>query len=89
GSGSGKDRDERWPDYLARRLADEGGPRVAVINTGINGNRMLRDDTGPNLLSRFEHDVLARPGVTHALVLIGVNDMGHLLRAGADTPEAR
>lgn len=89
GSGSGKDRDERWPDYLARRLADEGGPRVAVINTGINGNRMLRDDTGPNLLSRFERDVLARPGVTHALVLIGVNDMGHLLRAGADTPEAR
>jgi lysophospholipase L1-like esterase len=89
GSGSGKDRDERWPDYLVRRMAAEGGPQVAVINTGIGGNRMLRDDTGPNLLSRFERDVLARPGVTHALVLIGVNDMGHLLRAGRDTPEAR
>ena len=89
GSGSGKDRDERWPDYLARRLAAEGGPQVGVINAGIGGNRMLRDDTGPSLLSRFERDVLARPGVTHALVLIGVNDLGHLLRAGRDTPEAR
>lgn len=89
GSGSGKDRDERWTDYLVRRIADEGGPRLAVINAGIGGNRMLQDDTGPNLLSRFERDVLARPGVTHALVLIGVNDMGHLLRAGRDTPEAR
>ena len=89
GSGSGKDRDERWPDYLVRRIAAEGGPQVGVINAGIGGNRMLRDDTGPNLLSRFERDVLARPGVTHALVLIGVNDMGHLLRAGRDTPEAR
>jgi lysophospholipase L1-like esterase len=89
GSGSGKDRDERWPDYLVRRLAAEGGPMLGVVNAGINGNRMLRDDTGPRLLSRFERDVLARPGVTHALVLIGVNDMGHLLRDGKDTPEAR
>ena len=89
GSGAGLDRDERWPDYLARRLAAEGGPRLGVINAGIGGNRMLRDDTGPNLLSRFERDVLARPGVTHALVLIGVNDLGHELRAGRDTPAAR
>jgi lysophospholipase L1-like esterase len=89
GSGSGLDRDERWPDYLVRRLAAEGGPRLGVINAGINGNRMLLDGTGPNLLSRFERDVLARPGVTHALVLIGVNDMGHLLRDGQDTPAAR
>ena len=89
GSGAGTDRDERWPDYLVRRLATAGGPRIGVVNAGIGGNRMLRDDTGPNLLSRFERDVLGRPGVTHALVLIGVNDMGHLLRAGRDTPEAR
>jgi lysophospholipase L1-like esterase len=89
GSGSGRDRAERWTDYLVRRLQREGGPAIAVVNAGIGGNRMLRDDIGPHLLSRFERDVLGRAGVTHALVLIGVNDLGRMQRSQGVSPETR
>ena len=40
-------------------------------------------------MSRFERDVLMRPGVSNALVFIGVNDMGSQRRNGDDTPDAR
>jgi lysophospholipase L1-like esterase len=50
---------------------------------------MLREGNGPSLLARFERDVLERPGVTHALVLIGVNDLGRLHKSGQETPQAR
>jgi lysophospholipase L1-like esterase len=89
GSGAGQDADERWTDYLVRRLRGTAGPAVGVINAGIGGNRMLKDDNGPHLLSRFERDVLARPGVTHALVLIGVNDLGRLHKGGQENPQTR
>lgn len=96
GSGAGQDADERWTDFLARRLqragerGEHGGqPATAVINAGIGGNRMLRDENGPNLLSRFERDVLDRPGVTHALVLVGVNDLGRLHKGGEETAQTR
>ncbi|WP_322400756.1 SGNH/GDSL hydrolase family protein [Massilia luteola] len=89
GTGAGLDRDERWPDYLQRRLRATHAPALAVVNAGIGGNRMLADGNGPKLAARFAHDVLDRPGVTHALVLIGVNDLGVQHRAGRDTPDAR
>jgi len=92
GTGAGLDRDERWPDWLARRLraeAAEGAPALAVVNAGIGGNRMLADDNGPRLLARYEHDALERPGATHVLALIGVNDLGRQHRDGLDTPAAR
>jgi lysophospholipase L1-like esterase len=89
GSGSTRDQNERWTDFLARRLQREHGPQLAVINAGIGGNRMLHDDIGPQLLARFDHDVLDRPGVTHALVLIGVNDLGRLHRSTTETAETR
>lgn len=79
---------QRWTDALSRRLADER--RVAaVVNTGIGGGRLLRDGLGPHLVSRFERDVLARTGVTHAAVLIGVNDLGISHRGKPTTPESR
>ncbi|BCY07730.1 SGNH/GDSL hydrolase family protein [Actinoplanes sp. L3-i22] len=37
---------------------------------------------GPAGLRRFDHDVLAQPGVAYVITLIGVNDIGH--GAGAD-----
>jgi lysophospholipase L1-like esterase len=89
GSGAGLDADERWTDFVQRRLRTEGAPATAVVNAGIGGNRMLREGNGPSLLARFERDVLERPGVTHALVLIGVNDLGRLHKGGQETPEAR
>jgi lysophospholipase L1-like esterase len=62
---------------------------VGVVNAGIGGGRMLRDGLGPNLVSRFERDVLARPGVSHAIVMIGVNDFGVQHRNREDSPAER
>src|SRR5262245_31290278 len=64
----------RWPDQLARRLADRG--RLAgVMNNGLGGNRILHDLRGDSGLRRFDRDVLAQPGVTHAIVMLGTNDL--------------
>jgi len=73
GNGSTPDADRRWPDVLAQRLAPHG---VAVANAGISGGRLLRDGMGQNALARFEHDVLAQPGVSDVIVLLGINDIG-------------
>lgn len=79
---------QRWTDQLARRLATSGHD-AAVVNTGIGGGRLLRDGLGPNLVSRFGRDVLERSSVTHAVVLIAVNDLGIGHRGRATTPESR
>jgi lysophospholipase L1-like esterase/peptidoglycan/xylan/chitin deacetylase (PgdA/CDA1 family) len=81
GHGVPDDSNARWPDLLARRLAT--GPatrRLSVVNAGIGGNRVLLDGIGPNLLARFDRDVIARPAVRYAIVLEGVNDLGVLTR---------
>lgn len=78
----------RWTDALARRLVAQGR-EAAVVNTGIGGNRLLRDGLGPHVLARFERDVLARSGVTHTVLLTGVNDLGTSHRERATTPESR
>ncbi|WP_296946910.1 SGNH/GDSL hydrolase family protein [uncultured Massilia sp.] len=73
GNGSSPDRDRRWPDALARRLAPHG---IAVANAGISGARLLRDGMGVNALARLEQDVLAQPGARDLIVLLGTNDIG-------------
>jgi lysophospholipase L1-like esterase len=66
-----------WPAVLSRRLTRQMGPRAPrVVNAGITGNRLLRDDMGPSGLSRFERDALRRPGVRWVIVLEGINDLG-------------
>jgi lysophospholipase L1-like esterase len=49
---------------------------MAVMNAGIAGNRVLLDNAGPNALARFERDVLSQTGVTHVIVMEGINDIG-------------
>jgi len=79
----------RWTDALQRRLrAAPGLAEVAVLNAGIGGNRLLNDGLGPNALARFDHDVIGQPGVTHLIVLEGVNDLGTLTRDAPVAPEA-
>jgi len=86
--GSGADGDPapaRYPQWLARRVqesAGAGGGAVAVVNAGIGGNRLLADRSGPSGLERFERDVLGQSGVSHVLILIGVNDIGYGTFAG-------
>lgn len=87
GYGVTTDGNDRWTDGLIKRL--EGGAPLAVINAGIGGGRMLKDGAGPNMAARFERDVIARPGVSHAIVLIGVNDLGVQHRSKEDTPATR
>ena len=65
----------RWPDQLARRLVARGGRPMAVMNQGLGGNRILYDLRGESGLRRFDRDVLAQPGVTHAIVMLGTNDL--------------
>lgn len=89
GYGVRADTNSRWTDFLAARLRATGMPDVAVVNAGIGGGRLLRDGLGPSLVSRFARDVLERPGVTHAVVLAGVNDLGGQRRSREDTPAAR
>ena len=65
----------RWPDQLARRLIERGGRPMAVMNQGLGGNRILHDLRGDSGVRRFDRDVLAQPGVTHAIVMLGTNDL--------------
>ena len=86
GSGTAEDQGgidlgHRFPDYLARRLlAVAGGPSKSVVNAGISGNRLLTDGqqtlTGASGLARLDDDVLGVAGVSDAIVLEGINDIG-------------
>ncbi|MEC3912722.1 SGNH/GDSL hydrolase family protein [Sphingobium sp. CR2-8] len=70
------DSNRRWPDLLAERLQKAGRTSVGVANAGISANRLLSEGDGYNALARFDRDVLAVPGVTHVVILEGVNDIG-------------
>lgn len=72
GAASTPGTDQRWPDFLARRLAAQ---KVAVINGGISGGRVLKNHMGMNALARFERDVLGQPGITSVVLLMGINDI--------------
>lgn len=69
------DQSRRYPDALDDRLK-ETGQRMSVVNAGISGNRWLNDVIGPSGESRFVRDVLEISGITHAIVLLGINDIG-------------
>jgi lysophospholipase L1-like esterase len=76
GARSTSDMNNRWPDELARRLAAKKADGVAVLNAGISGNRVLGDGAGISALARFDRDVLMQTGVTHVIVMEGINDIG-------------
>jgi lysophospholipase L1-like esterase len=87
GTRSTPDTNNRWPDHLVRRLLGQG-LKLAVLNAAIAGNRILSEATVPpdvdvravaqgvNALARFEHHALSQPGITHIIVLEGINDIG-------------
>lgn len=72
GNGATLDADNRWPDFLAKRLASK---HIAVLNAGISGARLLDDAMGMKASARFERDVLAQPGAKAVVLLIGINDI--------------
>jgi lysophospholipase L1-like esterase len=76
GTASTPNTNNRWPDHLARRLLAGRGVRLGMLNLGIAGNRLLTDGAGVNALARFDRDVLSQTGVSHVVVLEGINDLG-------------
>lgn len=77
GVASTPDTNNRWPNHLASRLmAQPGNHKMGVLDLGISGNRVLHDFVGPNAQARFDRDVLTQTGVTHVIVLEGINDIG-------------
>ena len=89
GARSTTDANHRWPDTLAARLLAQGA-KVAVIDAGIGGNRILHDPAsnvafGVNALARFDRDVLAQAGVKWVIVMEGINDIGHPGTSASDS----
>lgn len=80
GDQSSLNSNARYPDALARRLLNRqyGGAKVAVLNAGIAGNRILNDGTifGINALARLDSDVLTQTGAKWVILLEGINDIG-------------
>ena len=86
GRGSGTDKQNRWPDNLARRLQQDARTSdVAVLNAGVGGNCILRFCIGPAGRERLDRDVLAQTGARWLLLSEGVNDIGGARGAGAST----
>jgi len=70
----------RWPDYFADRIQKESPDfKLAVLNEGISGNRILTDTElfGSNALARLDKDVLLKNNVKAVIMLEGINDIGH------------
>jgi lysophospholipase L1-like esterase len=77
GTNSSQDANNRWPDYLARRLLARPNNNLSVINQGIGGNRVLTDTpTHVNALARLDRDVLSQNGAKYVVLLEGINDIG-------------
>ena len=92
GDGSTPDANARWTDALAARLQRAGGAcaRVAVLNEGLIGNRLLRGSPeyampkapdfgralGESGLARFDRDVLQQAGAKAVVIHLGTNDLG-------------
>lgn len=81
GTRSTPDANDRWPDQLVRRMFSQASPvKIGLMNAGIAGNRVLSEggyQVGINALARFERDALSQPGVTHIVVMEGINDIGN------------
>lgn len=82
-----------YPDQLGRMLAARPDEWCwSVVNAGISGNRLLHDGRGPDAVSRFDRDVLSVPGLTHVLLLEGINDIGKIMhpeQAGQEVTAAQ
>lgn len=69
--------DADWPSVLGRRLEAACPGAFVVVNAGISGNQVVRDGRSPNVRARLDRDVLSLPGVTHVILIEGINDIRH------------
>ena len=88
GATSTNDTDRSWPSVLATRiLTTPGAPKLAVLNQGISGNRLLADGAGVNALARFDRDVLGMSGVKWLMLMEGINDIGITTSTRGNAPQ--
>jgi lysophospholipase L1-like esterase len=97
GTASTLNGDDRWPDALSRRLHADYGDRVAIVNAGIGGNRVLGPEEysaahpfagGPSARQRVDRDVLSLSGVSTVIWLEGINDFARGVGSSADAVAA-
>jgi lysophospholipase L1-like esterase len=65
-----------WPEVLARRLDEAKKGRFTVVNAGIGGNQLLSPGWGAAGLARLDRDALRIEGLSHIVLLEGINDIG-------------
>lgn len=81
GRGSGTNKQNRWTDILAARLAaNKATQNIGVLNLGIGGNCVVKGGLGPTALDRFDRDVLSQAGTKWLVILEGINDIGGIKR---------
>ena len=73
-----------WTAPLQKLLHHRYPGEISLCNLGISGNRLLYGSPpklgklyGISGLARFEEDVMALPGLTHCIIGLGTNDLGH------------
>jgi lysophospholipase L1-like esterase len=78
GVGSPVNTNERWPNFLARRLNALQGNTLTVLDEGIGGNRVLDSSIccGLSALARFKTDLRDQAAVRDVILLEGINDIG-------------
>jgi len=85
GTDSTMNGDDRWPDQLSRRMHATYGSRVAIVNQGIGGDRIIGPAVytpaqpfagGPSAQQRLDRDVLTLSGVSTVIIFLGINDFG-------------
>jgi len=82
------DGNKRYTDFLAAALqADPSTANVGVLNKGIVGNELLGVSGfvgyGPLGTARLSGDVFNETGVSHVIVLEGINDLGNANPSGS------
>ena len=84
GTCSTLDAHDRWEDWLAVRLdlaeGDRSGGRPAIVNEGIGGNTITRQNLQPPPdstpgLERIDRDVFSHSGVSQVVLFEGTNDI--------------
>ena len=84
-----RDAHDRWEDWLALRLnAGKVKTYEAVVNEGIGGNTLTRENIqpppdSPPGIERLNRDVLSHSGVKYVILFMGTND----IRREASAPQ--
>ena len=77
GTFSSLSTNDRWMNFLSRRLHEVYGNRVSIVNQGISGNTVSNPArTGQAAVDRLDRDVLGLSGLSSVIWLEGINDMG-------------